>query len=296
MFFVTKPDHDFREKMEEYLQKHWHAMRLTETHNYAMCIYVAVLLSYHLTSCQVQDAANRGDSLKVVRLRVVGQSPGRIWEVQLFRDQQDPWSQTQAPESSVFLLAKERLETASCRVHSKIWHSVPGPSIELNSTVAELDFELWGIPQSWTAKIWNFEMFFQKMGGLRSYSTQRWRHGLRGAAGVAAAPSVGQPGRRLCSPAPSKWREVMERKSCKPRKSHEALTFETDVMGPITVTSTDPTIMDTAYGLLQDWTCAWTSPCVVKMYQKIQQLKCLISPDHPCSMSWPWILQSSPND
>lgn len=24
-------------------------------------------------------------------------------------------------------------------------------------------------------------------------------------------------------------------------------------MGPITVTSTDPTIMDTAYGLLQDW-------------------------------------------
>lgn len=31
-----------------------------------------------------------------------------------------------------------------------------------------------------------------------------------------------------------------------------ALTFETDVMGPITVTSTDPTTMDTAYGMLQD--------------------------------------------
>ena len=32
----------------------------------------------------------------------------------------------------------------------------------------------------------------------------------------------------------------------------EALTFETDVMGPVTVTSSDPTTMDTAYGMLQD--------------------------------------------
>ena len=40
MFFRTEPDHDFREKMEEYLQRHWHAMRLTETHNYTMCVYV----------------------------------------------------------------------------------------------------------------------------------------------------------------------------------------------------------------------------------------------------------------
>lgn len=32
----------------------------------------------------------------------------------------------------------------------------------------------------------------------------------------------------------------------------KALTFETDVMGPITVTSTDPTTMDTAYGMLQE--------------------------------------------
>ncbi|CAJ1337325.1 unnamed protein product [Effrenium voratum] len=31
-----------------------------------------------------------------------------------------------------------------------------------------------------------------------------------------------------------------------------ALTFETDVMAPVTVTSTDPTTTDTAYGLLQD--------------------------------------------
>lgn len=69
-------------------------------------------------------------------------------------------------------------------------------------------------------------------------------------------------------------------------------------MGPITVTSTDPTIMDTAYGLLQDWigrdlflhghACAWTSPCVVKVYEKDSTAQMFDIP-------WSWILQSSPN-
>ena len=33
---------------------------------------------------------------------------------------------------------------------------------------------------------------------------------------------------------------------------HEAVTVETDVLGPVTVTSTNPTTLDTAYGLLQE--------------------------------------------
>lgn len=99
-----------------------------------------------------------------------------------------------------FFVAKERLQTASCRVHSKSWHSVPHHNHER---------------QKYYNIFATLKCFFQTFGGLRSYSTQGWRQGLRGAAGVAVAPSVGQPGRRLCSQAPNSAsrnpREFLER-------------------------------------------------------------------------------------
>ena len=65
--------------------------------------------------------------------------------------------------------------------------------------------------------------------------------GLKGAS-AASAPE------RASSSAPLRiFRQLVH------GASHgQAVTVETDVLGPVTVTSTNPTTLDTAYGLLQE--------------------------------------------